>query len=116
MTTPMPPDRLEELKRLFEDRGIDDACAVLEGSPNVQGAGQELICEVERQRDEIIGMKEELFIKASILEDDDGWRYTGALTEAMILGDELVALGVYEKDPTRGVGRRGWYRKLESKP
>lgn len=50
-----------------------------------------------------------------IASEQDGWYCTNARTTALHAAEELVKMGVFERDATRGHGRVQWFRRIQPK-
>ena len=73
--------------------------------------------EIERLREELAELIDDAFRRFASEQyggDRHGWWDTCGLTLAMMYGDRLVELGLWEKHPT-GHGRRWWYRPVKRK-
>lgn len=73
----------------------------------------------ERSQDEVTLLRADL---AEYLDDafrgqahlgKDGWWDSQSNSSVWLWGEKLVELGLWEKDQTRGLGRRQWYRPIE---
>jgi hypothetical protein len=62
--------------------------------------------------DELIDVLQEAFYEIADV-DDDGWWDTMGRSEAVHYAERLHKLGVFERDTSRGCGRRQWYRPLK---
>ena len=98
---------LRRYARVFEGRTLGD-----EAAKNAE-ALTALLARVDELEVEYAELLVDAFLE--IASEKDGWYCSDARTTAMHYGNELVELGLWEKDATRGHGRRQWYRPKESK-